>query len=229
MIEVYACKIPKDFSNDFEPLLQYVSTSKKERIKRYRNIKDAYRTLLADVLIRSLIREKLLLRNEEIIYEYNSFGKPILKGERDFSFNVSHSGEWIVCAISNLPVGIDIEQMSLIDINIAKRFFSEKENADLENKKNFEQKNYFYELWTLKESYIKCLGKGLSIPLNSFVIAKNNENRVIVKQNHSSKSFFFHQYVIDEDYKLAVCATTNNFSQNVKIKTIRQVIGSLKS
>nr|WP_084787523.1 hypothetical protein [Anaerobacillus alkalidiazotrophicus] len=57
-----------------------------------------------------------------------------MKGLQSFHFNVSHSGNWVVCATDNQPIGIDIEEIKPIDFQIVYSFFSETEIRDIEEK-----------------------------------------------------------------------------------------------
>jgi len=152
--------------------------------------------------------------SENIFFNYTYFGKPFLPGADNFHFNISHSGEWVVCATDEKPVGIDIERVSPIDVDIAKNYFSAGEYADLLAKKASEQSACFYDLWTLKESYIKQNGKGLSIALDSFSIRIDEEKNVIfLSEKEVSQAVFFRQYLLDENYKMAVCSMTNFFEE----------------
>lgn len=101
------------------------------------------------------------------MFKIGKYGKPYLLNYRDFQFNISHTKNALVVAVSDKSVGIDIEKIKAVDFKIAERFFVHEElsyiieNKDLQNKR-------FFEVWTKKEAYIKCIGKGLSIPLNQF-------------------------------------------------------------
>jgi len=66
------------------------------------------------------------------------------------------------------PVGIDVEYMRAYDSGIAERFFHPGEYARACRFAEERRKERFYDLWTIKESYIKALGKGLSLALDSF-------------------------------------------------------------
>lgn len=63
-------------------------------------------------MIRSIICKRYKISNQDIKYNYNKYGKPDWIGDRCFYFNISHSGDWIVCIVGNNSVGIDIEHMS---------------------------------------------------------------------------------------------------------------------
>ncbi|WP_062491249.1 MULTISPECIES: 4'-phosphopantetheinyl transferase family protein [Paenibacillus] len=176
MIEICALHIEKNLDiQQFESLLLLVSEEKRNRILKNVRFEDAQRSLLADVLARFMLCRSLNLSNEDITFYYNSFGKPFLKNVENVFFNVSHSGNWVVCALDNSPIGIDIEIVKPIDISIARRFFSTVEYKDIMKRTPTQREDYFYTLWTLKESYIKAIGKGLSIPLDSFSFRVKND------------------------------------------------------
>lgn len=118
-----------DFKCKF--LLSQVDEAKREKLLRFVNLEDLQRGLLADLLVRKALIEEINLRNEEIRFSINAYGKPYCDFLDDFHFNVSHSESWVVCAVDCYPVGIDIEKISTIDLDISKNFFSDKEHEDL--------------------------------------------------------------------------------------------------
>ena len=86
--------------------------------------KDKVRTLVEDILIRILICKHLGMRNEHIIFKENNYGKPYLERFKEFHFIISYSGDYVVCAIANHPLGVDIEQVKKFDCEeISKIFF----------------------------------------------------------------------------------------------------------
>lgn len=111
----------------FNQFSNLISNEKRERMKRLLNLCDINRTLIGDLLIRSLICQKYKINNEEIKFIYNEYGKPFVQNFSDFHFNISHSGEWVVCATANSNVGIDIERVSDIEaLKLANEFFQRK-------------------------------------------------------------------------------------------------------
>jgi 4'-phosphopantetheinyl transferase len=119
MVEIYAVRIDELVGQDvYQKLLSYVSEEEREQIKQFHFIKDAKRTLYAELLVRCLACERLKLVNRELVIACNEFGKTFLQGYPDFHFNISHSGNWAVCVISAKEVGVDIEKIKPIDFDI---------------------------------------------------------------------------------------------------------------
>lgn len=222
-IEIYAVKLPLE-TND-QVILKLMSTlpaEKQERINRFVRREDTIRTLTAEILSRLAICHRLSIKNNAIKLEYNQYGKPLLKGNMNLYFNNSHSGQWVVSAISSSLVGVDVERISEVDLGIAERFFSPWEYNDLMQKDGEVRRNYFFDLWTLKESYIKAVGMGLSLPLSSFTIKVKADNISISTQNKFDCNFF-KQYAIDSTYRLALCASNNRFPDQVELVSFNEM------
>ena len=226
MIEVHAIKLTGQMEAVvYDKLMGYLPEKKQEKIRRFVRYQDAQRSLLADVLMRTVISSKLSIRNNEILFFINEYGKPFLRNADNFNFNLSHAGEWVVCAIDSLPIGIDVEKIQPIDFDIAERFFSREECFELSKRDGIHKLRFFYDLWTLKESYIKAVGKGLSIPLDSFTISfEGNSIRVSVTCNSKYENLFFKQYEIDSSYKLSVCSATPAFPYAVILKNVDDLV-----
>jgi len=227
MLEVYAVKQDERVvSLKYERMLSYVSVEKRDRVKRFFRREDAERALIADVLIRSIICHKTNLNNSELRFEKDKYGKPFLKYLPNFHFNLSHSGEWIACAISDYAVGVDIEKVKPIDFGIAERFFSNEEYDELMSKRDEEQLSFFYDLWTLKESYIKAVGRGLHLPLDEFALIFKNGS-VFLKSEIETSPYCFRQYNIDEQYKLSVCTLGDVKEDILIIQSLDDILDKL--
>lgn len=217
MIDIYAVKLSERLENSiYNFLLECLPLEKQERVRRFYHWEDAHRAVLAEVLIRTIACRQLNLKNSQITFSKNEYGKPFLQDVEGFYFNLSHSGEWVVCAVDDESIGIDVEIIKPIHYDIARRFFSEEEYNDLILKNDSEQLPYFFTLWTLKESYIKALGKGLSMPLDSFSVRVKNNETIELKDPLQCNSFRI--YEIDPGYKLAVCSKKQEFPGSIKIK-----------
>lgn len=214
MIKIFAVEISSPLEESlFQAFMRFVGEKKEKRIMKFIRREDAERTLVGDVLVRVIICEELGIRNDDIAFSYNDYGKPSLIYTEKFEFNLSHSGKWVVCAVDTSPLGIDVECLRDIDFSIAERFFSNIEYGDIMEKDGLERLEYFYDLWTLKESYIKARGMGLSIPLGSFTIRKQNSE--ITLHSDREETWHFTQYDHDSDYKFSVCAKNTHFPHKI--------------
>lgn len=228
MIKTFAIKLidKKEFEAKRQSLLSYVSKEKQERLAKIKNKKVAQRVLFSDIMARSVLCGLLKIENSKLFFRYNENGKPYLRDFDNCYFNISHSGNWIICAISGKEVGADIELVREIKTDIAHRYFSNKECKALDNKTGGAIKSYFFDLWTIKESYLKLVGKGLTQSLNSFTVVKIR-NTFKITINNNILNVFIKQYKIDKEYKMAVCAYENRFAGNVIIKTIDEYLNCI--
>lgn len=189
----------------FDTLLSCVSSEKRARISRFYKFEDAQRSLLGDLLARYSICQRLGIKNNTLTFGLNPYGKPILLVSNRIEFNIAHSGNWVVCAVDDNPVGIDVEVVKPVDFQIAKKFFSKEEYNNLMDQPAEIRLKYFYSLWTLKESYIKAEGKGFSIPLDSFTI-KTDMNVISLSSGKGLKDYNFLLYNVDNETICATCS-----------------------
>ncbi len=215
-MKTYILKIIDLSDETIDTLTNFISDYKKESIKKFLFKDDKIRCLLGDLLIRSILICKYGIKNEDITLSKNDYGKPFIYNLPNLYFNLSHSGEYIVCCLSNFPIGVDIELIKIIDIDsISKHFFTSEEYNYIFKAKTVSNKlDNFYTLWTAKESFVKCVGKGLSIPLNSFSIILDNLNDIRVDSNHFHGNFSLKSITIDTNYKLSICSLDDN-SENI--------------
>lgn len=118
---------------------------------------DQWRTIIGHVMIKYLLAKKMNTRLNNIRISYSIYGKPFVEN-CIYNFNISHSGEYIVCAISNNSVGIDIEEEIIDYDNILDIVCTNKEVELVRG--SLDPKKIFTKLWVLKESYLKAIGKG---------------------------------------------------------------------
>src|SRR5690554_5169292 len=171
MMDIYKIRIDNKLVTELNSLmLSYVSEGKRAAATRYHHPIDAHRTLLGEVMARIMICSRLQVANNLLIFGINDHKKPLLIEPKGYYFNISHSGNWVVCALGSQRVGIDVEQVKSMDLGIAENYFAKSEYEALLRVKEEERLLYFFKLWTLKESYIKAVGKGLAIPLDSFSV-----------------------------------------------------------
>lgn len=207
MIFQYALKIPECLDENLQDVLkQMISPGRKEKLERYHFDADKKRGLFAEILLRYGLGKDFGIEQEDILFETNEYGKPKLKKQENIFFNFSHSGDWVVCAIGDKPLGVDVEQIKGKDLEIAKRFYTEYEYEDLLRQKEEKRPECFIKYWTLKESYTKAEGKGLSIPFTTFGFRFTQDDVALYIGEEPSKEYFLYVYKIDEGYEAAVCA-----------------------
>ena len=136
--------------------------SQKDKISPARREKTAHAIKESAALLNigaGVILSRALSLPMPIEYEKRQNGKPFIKGQRHF--NISHSGDYVLCAVSPFEVGADIEKKERMRLSIFKRIFSpaEKERADALSGDAL--KSYLCTVWTKKESILKMTGEGL--------------------------------------------------------------------
>lgn len=97
-------------ASSLHELYELVSIERRERLNRYVNERDRLRCMFAEILLRYALSMHGVV-NDQIQFAYESYGKPKLKNINNLHFNLSHSGDWVVCAISDFSVGIDVEEI----------------------------------------------------------------------------------------------------------------------
>ncbi|WP_425424803.1 4'-phosphopantetheinyl transferase family protein [Staphylococcus schleiferi] len=222
---MFSLKLPNKFSSEnFKFAINNISDSKRKTIERYIYKNNRLRSLLSDLLIRYIVMNKFNLKNDDLVFCSNKYGKPFLKNSSDFHYNIFHSGKWIICTIHSQKIGVDIEKVRYLDFNILIQSFSKYEKSYFTNAGEDDISKTFFYIWTLKESYVKALGKGLYIPLNSFTI-KNRflENDISVYTNYYDNNFYFKKYHYD-NYIFSVCSKVNEFPTSINEIEIEDIL-----
>ena len=94
-------------------------------------------------------------------------GKPMVDG---LEFSLSHSGNLVICAVSDKPVGCDVEKIRKAPKGVVERYYSDTERVYLSRFLEDEYDREFFRLWTLKESYVKMTGEGLRVPFDAYEV-----------------------------------------------------------
>lgn len=104
------------------------------------------------------------LREEDLAVTQK--GKPYLKERPDLNFNISHSGSFVLCALGECPLGVDIERHKDLNfLRTGKRFLTEEEWTQWEKSEN--PRKYFFDRWVIREAYLKWKGTGIDRDLRS--------------------------------------------------------------
>ena len=140
---------------DLQQALAAVSQQRREHALRYRQERDQRLCIAAYRLLQHALRQECSI-NELPQFAYNPQGKPLLDGHPNIHFSMSHCCDAVACAVSDQPVGIDIETFEHYSEEVAVRVMSEKEM--LEIKSSPYPAMAFTRLWTMKESLYKLTG-----------------------------------------------------------------------
>jgi len=134
-------------------------------------------------------------------------GKPtLISPKNSLDFNVAHSNNFFVCAIADSGlIGVDVEEINEIDLQTALEFCCNSELVHLNTCNDIERRINFFKLWTLKEAYVKAIGKGLSYPLKYICFDLMDLSSVKIKGN-ASKKWLFNINKVD-NYILSICTS----------------------
>ena len=148
--------------------LTQVDPARRTAAAQIKDPKKRAQSLAAGLLVQHAARERLGDAAPAGIYEIvtGEKGKPYFKDFPDLHFSISHSGQMVLVALSDRVVGADIQEWKELKADIAGRFFHPKETAYLRGLPASASEKAFFDLWCLKESYIKYTGEGLSQPLD---------------------------------------------------------------
>ena len=155
MIRILCADISCADGQIYRSLYERASEERKKRADRYLRYGDKLRCVTADALLRTA------LGTESFQIQKNEFGKPYIRDRKDFYYNLSHSGDYVVLAWGNGEVGVDVQQHRAdTDMRIiAENYFAEDEIQYI-RQSDRQTAERFYEIWTGKESYLKYVGKG---------------------------------------------------------------------
>jgi 4'-phosphopantetheinyl transferase len=161
-------------------LERLLSLEEQERRGRFRFPEGRHEYLVSHALIRISLSRYAPVAPHAWTFRVNEYGRPEIAGPLGaprLCFNLSHTKGLIACLVAlDRDVGVDVEAIERSGdlLEIAARFFAPSEVAALASVDERERRQRFFEYWTLKESYIKARGMGLSLPLAEFAFTIAN-------------------------------------------------------
>lgn len=147
-------------NTDFRFLLPFAPPEKQERILRQRVKQNADNMLVGAALARYMIWKMFQIPVSQQHIAYGSHGKPYLWDFPNVHFNISHSGQYVACAVADRPVGIDVQVIGVYRPEVAARVCSEEELSWIGT--SDDPAAEFTKLWTQKEAHLKMLGRGIA-------------------------------------------------------------------
>jgi 4'-phosphopantetheinyl transferase len=182
---------------------------------RYKRWQDAQLSLLGRILLYKGAEEIYGYNLSEKEIKYTKYNKPYFE-DNLIQFNISHSDEIVVCALSNqYEIGIDIEIIADFELDSFRFQMTESEKYNIEQSHSL--KDAFFEYWTQKEAVIKAHGHGLTVPLKSFEILDH-------KTEINNEKFYLKEIKIDKKYKCHISLKTNIGEVYLKEEMIKKLI-----
>ncbi|MCR5430314.1 MAG: 4'-phosphopantetheinyl transferase superfamily protein [Eubacterium sp.] len=202
-MEVYYFDIePLRNKEVFNSQLSNLTEERVERIEKAQSTADKLRLMGSGLLI-NFIKKKYFVDSD---VETDKHGKPFFANS-ELKFNLSHSGRYVLAAVSDYEVGIDIQKKKADKHRIAEKNFLKGECEYINAGANDEERHQrFCEVWTLKEAYLKNIGMGLRKPLNSFEIMFRSEGPKIKNQTE----YRYTQFMMNEKYIVSICRDIND-------------------
>lgn len=154
-MEWYKFNINDLEEEEYKEFFELLNPKKRESIKRLKKTDDKKRSVCAEMLVKSVISKKCGINIEDIVIDTYENGKPFCKNV-DVAFNISHSGEYAVCAFGEKAIGIDIQKIVPYNEKTAKKVCSREEFEAVE--KSADKAAEFIKLWTKKEAALKMQG-----------------------------------------------------------------------
>ncbi len=204
--------------------LEGISTSKKHEVleefekaemKSFTEEKYKEEYLNHLFLKKSILSKHLRISVKEICLGKKKFGKPFLIDSGNHSdFNVSHSGDFFVCAITDMgQIGVDVEEVIKMDLQTADEFCCDGELKYLSLGSAKERLNKFYKFWTLKEAYIKAIGMGLHFPPKKICFDLDNLSNIKIDGVINNDWSFF--LLKKGNYLISLCSSQKIDDKNI--------------
>lgn len=213
-VQVYVCPVswvPQDHMV-LSHYLGFLSSAEKLRYDQY-HPKAARLFLISRVLVKTVLADKLGISPHQVNIQLHPNGKPFVQGSKAVYFNLTHSADVIILAVTEEgEIGVDIEQVDRefewmrVDSVLAPteiEWIKENELTD-----PFSVYQRFFQIWTLKEAYIKCTGEGMSRhlkKLNFHVLPEHIQFLDSTNDAQKTEEYYFESYIYDSHFIFSIC------------------------
>ena len=201
-----------------------LSSDERARYSRFMFARDRRDYAAAHALLRTSLSRYAEVAPPSWRFREDPGGKPSLVADPavpPLSFNLSHTHGLVACAVASADVGIDVQSVDRkVDDRVARRFFSAREAADLRRCRSAALRaTHFFDLWTLKEAYIKAIGRGLSHPLDTIVFTIGDDDAITFTPppEVDAASWSFRLFAPTDRHRLAVAVRAPNMYQSIAL------------
>jgi len=159
---------------------------------------------MAEFQAQKLVEHLSVTENtKSFAYSYGPHGKPYIEGEKPIHFSLSHSGEYVLLAVSDREIGADIQQMKDADMDkIAKHFMTAEEYRQWSEETIEAKRELFYQIWAGKEAYLKLTGEGMTAGFQTVYYEDVRQTMVDVRTPGKRIETLWGSI---ENYRFAVC------------------------
>ena len=208
MIKLYVKNID-DLQQDFDldSILQKLPSERQEKVKKLRHRDDKLRSIQVYLLLQEALSDWVGQNIEQAAMKYHSNGKPYLADYPGIYVSLSHSGDYVVTAIADEEIGIDIQMHKGYLERVAKRCLHTDEKRKLNHLKHLQDKEHlFYQIWTRKEAYYKYKNFSEGFEFDKYCVLKR-------------RGVIFQDFELIPGYSLAVCSKRiNRFHKRTKLQ-----------
>ena len=167
---------------DLKAALREISEQRREQALKFKHEQGQRLCVLAYQLLKEGLQKEYGLTGNPI-FEYNEHGKPSIVGHPEIYFNLSHCKEAVVCAISDKPVGVDVESHREFSESLINYTMNDEEKAEIRKSHNVAAA--FIRLWTMKEATSKLIGTGITHDVKSLIDTKKYKYTTVERQRYT--------------------------------------------
>ncbi len=208
------------FAHLKDDLFKFLNSAEIDRANRFHKEIDRHRFIIYRAILKLVLAAYTSLDVKNISFNYHLNKKPYLASHPFLHFNISHSEDFAVIAVSSKKIGIDIEYLAddfkvdevLLDI------FNESEIAIIQN--SIHKKHAFYTLWTRKEALVKAVGKGIDDDFK-YIPCLDGEHTVTSNLLENTKNWQLFSFDLETNYVATVAfESASAIHTNVKVYTL---------
>ena len=236
MLRCYYMDISCDCSYEqSQALYRLLPPERQVGVGQLKNEEQIKKKILSGAFLQYGLSDALNIPMRQIFYQYGKFGKPELDKSRmrgsqpenyRMDFNLSHSGKYVVLAVSDGLIGIDIEGKKKNRLAVAKRCFDQKEYEDIISAHTEQEQDMrFLEYWTMKEAYVKYLGEGLRIPFRSFQIFRKEGFLSYLERDSQIQNIYFATLFLEEMYCISICSSS--YEELERVRQYRDCVSNI--
>jgi 4'-phosphopantetheinyl transferase len=212
-VKIYVSKAIEGYDDGVIALLDL---ERKKKVERLKHEKEKLRSISAGLLLRYAYLEenKNSVDWKNIRIKEGQYGKPYIEGDETFKYSLSHSGDYVLCAIDSDEIGADIQETKSYKMGMAKRFFHESEYSRLNECLENDRLKEFYSIWTAKESAVKYSGRGMGEGIEHIV---TNDSYSVIKNTSDGEELKIRLYDEIKGYMVCVCSKGNKFPDGLRL------------